>query len=303
MNTLRISNESLILDILEPEACPGSRFDRTGWIRQVQLVNGGHTFCMAEKEEGGEEGADELTGGSGLCGEFGLTEAIGYEETGPGGSFPKLGIGLLERDSKADYDFQHPYPVSVPYEVSVFLEQHRVAFTVYSKDCRGYAALLHKEIALKESAVRIKYRLTNVGTRSIRTTEYVHNFMGVNGCPIGPDYSLRVGFPMVMKRMEEHYTPHILRFNHVRNEIMFAEKAEREFYCQLSGLHGNEAGAWWELRHSPSGVGVRETASFPLDYFALWGTKHTVSPEMFIRLEVEPGESAAWSRSYDFFTG
>jgi len=199
MTTVRISNESLILDILEPEACPGSRFDRTGWIRQVQLVNGGHTFCMEEKEEGMEE----QTGGSGLCGEFGLAEAIGYEEIGPRGSFPKLGVGILERESEADYDFQHPYRVRTPYEVSVFLEQDRVAFTVYSKDCRGYAALLHKEITLKGTAVQIGYRLTNVGTRSIRTTEYVHNFMGINHCPIGPDYSLKVGFPMVMKRMEE----------------------------------------------------------------------------------------------------
>lgn len=297
MNTMRISNESLILDILEPEACPGSRFDRTGWIRQIQLVNGGVTFCMAEKE-----GADEQAGGSGLCGEFGLTEAIGYEEIGPGGTFPKLGVGLLQRDSEGEYDFQHPYNVSTPYEMSVFLEQDRVAFTVYSMDCRGYAALLHKEITLKESAVQIEYRLTNLGTRNIRTTEYVHNFMGINGCPIGPDYSLRVGFPMVMKRMEESYTPYLLRFNHVHNEIMFAGKAKGEFYCQLLGLQAEEeAGAWWELRHLPSGAGVRETASFPLDYFALWGTKHTVSPELFFRIEAAAGETAAWSRCYEFF--
>lgn len=45
---IRIENEILIVEIAEAGQYDGSRFDWTGFIRQVTLKQGSHTFCAYE---------------------------------------------------------------------------------------------------------------------------------------------------------------------------------------------------------------------------------------------------------------
>ncbi|MFD1908517.1 hypothetical protein ACFSQ7_37740 [Paenibacillus rhizoplanae] len=86
-----LSNGVLTVEIAEVGAYGGTRFDWTGFITGVTLEQGGHTFCVPESLVPGQG-----TGGIGLCNEFGISRAIGYEDAAAGEWFPKFGIGLLQ---------------------------------------------------------------------------------------------------------------------------------------------------------------------------------------------------------------
>ena len=60
---------------------------------------------------------------------------------------------------------------------------------------------------------------------------------------------------------------------------------------------------WWELRHLPSGVGVREQVTPGWSKLVLWGTERVVSAEAFVAIRLAPGESMEWRRDYTFFGG
>lgn len=147
----------------------GVRFDWNGFITQVTL-DGKHTFCVPEALEPGRG-----TGGCGLCGEFGIHDPLGYDETPIGEYFPKIGAGLLKRPDSEPYDFFRKYE-AVP------------------------------------------------NNSDITTT-----------------------------------------------------------------------------KTNTSGAGEKENNNFTVHKFALWGYKHVVSPETFVKIDLEPGTVQTWSREYEFF--
>jgi hypothetical protein len=288
-----LSNEFLEIEIAEVGAYSGSRFDWTGFITQVQLKNGGHTFCVMEKEV-----PLSSVEGTGICNEFGITEAVGYDESKVGEQFPKLGVGLLTKQEDAPYFFKKAYPIK-PYPIdTVYNQPHSIEYIVHPEDCRGYATKLTKKISLHDASLHIDYTLQNVGIQDIRTNEYTHNFIGINQLPMGPDYILKFSFPIEIELMKQNHTPDILRI--IGNEIHWNRIPEQEFYCKFKGVPNNEE-AYWELIHKKSGIGMREISHFPISVIAIWGTKHVVSPEFFIDIHLKPGEVQTWRRTYDFF--
>jgi len=87
---LTLKNDRLTVEIARPGSIyTGTRFDWTAFITQVTLDQT-HTFCVPESDQPGQG-----TGGVGLCNEFGIEQAIGYDAAHPGECFPKFGIGLL----------------------------------------------------------------------------------------------------------------------------------------------------------------------------------------------------------------
>jgi hypothetical protein len=288
-----LTNEFLEVEIADVGAYTGSRFDWTGFITQVTLKNLGHTFCVLEKPI-----PLSSIEGAGICNEFGLFEAIGFEETKAGEAFPKLGVGLLTKQDDNPYACSNAYPI-VPYSIETeYNLPHSIEYIVQPEDCRGYAAKLTKRISLHDSSLHIDYTLENVGIHDIQTNEYTHNFMGINQQPIGPDYSLSFSFPIEIEVMEPNYTPSILGIG--GNEVNWSGIPQQSFYCRLKGYPQNEA-VNWELIHPKSGAGMREVSDFSVSMIALWGTTHVVSPEVFIAIQLKQGEVQTWRRVYDFF--
>ena len=61
-----------------------------------------------------------------------------------------------------------------------------------------------------------------------------------------------------------------------------------------------EKGQFMRIRHIPTGVEVMEVDDFELCRSALWGMKHVIAPESFIRIDIAPGETQMWTRKYVF---
>ncbi|MGC9395635.1 MAG: hypothetical protein ACP5J4_12350 [Anaerolineae bacterium] len=294
-----LRSDRLTVEIAQPGSVyRGTRFDWTAFITQVTLDET-HTFCVPESLELGQG-----TGGIGLCGEFGIEEPVGYDDAQPGDPFPKLGIGLLARPDEQPYNFFRPYEIVAPFPIHVTSNATQATFTVEPLDCRGYAVRLTKMVTVEGAGLTIAYALENVGEKPVVTTEYVHNFMGIDGHAIGPDYRLRMPYTIGLAAQEGPFAErlkHMMAILDVQGgDIRCKTTPEHPFYCRPLGFAKTDA-AQWELLHEPTGVGMREYDDFAPARVAVWGEAHVISAEVFVLVNVQPGETQRWTRRYEFF--
>jgi len=316
-----LNSSRLILEIAPPgQAYHGARFDWTGFITQVTL-DGVHTFCGQESLQPERQGVVGL----GLCNEFGNEKPVGYNDARPGETFPKFGIGLLRRPDASDYSYMRSYELVQPFPVHLDSQPDRLSIVVEPVDCRGYAARLSRTILVKDNWLEIAYRLENTGAQPIDTHEYTHNFVCIDQQRPGPDYVIRLACPVELQNI----TPALRKLLPGRlskiapvflvdllinsmlkkglkpltiqgQEIGFRQAPEAMLYLRAARF-GFQEGPQWEIRLRSSGAGLREYDDFVPSRVAVWGDKHVVSAEAFIDLQLQPGESKAWSRRYEFF--
>ncbi|MCE9613044.1 MAG: hypothetical protein K8T26_02130 [Lentisphaerae bacterium] len=285
-----LCSEQLKVEIARPGTIyAGTRFDWTGLVTQVTL-DGKHRYCVPE-----DYGAWQGTGGSGLCNEFGIDRPIGYDDARPGEPFPKLGIGLLTRPDWPDYRFGTPHAIAQRFPVHVTAQEDAAVFTVDPLDCRGYAARLVKTLTIAGAQLEIAYQLENTGSRPIRTNEYGHNFVGFDGHAVGPAYVLSFPRPVVLDTEPARATILTVR----DHQIGWGGIPAEPFYCRLGGV-ARSASPQWDLLHQPSGAAMSESVNFAPSRVAIWGTSHVVSVEVFVEIDLAPGQAMTWTRRYAF---
>lgn len=313
-----LKTDRLTVEIVHPAGMSGTRFDWSAFITQVTLDGGAtgvaHTYCVTGVPEPGQG-----SGGTGLCNEFGIEEPIGYDEAAVGECFPKLGIGLLikpeivpEEELRrprgprgTGYNFSRPYEIAARFPIHVEATETQATFTVEPVACRGYAARVIKTVSVEVAGLTIAYALQNVGEKPIVTTEYVHNFIGIDGHAMGPDYRLSLPYDIAFPPPPPAFAQFAERMMAVLDiqggDIRCKATPEHPFYCRPLGFAKTDA-AQWELIHEPSGVGLREFDDFTPARVAVWGREHVISAEVFVPVDVQPGETQRWTRRYEFFT-
>ncbi len=287
-----LSNNILKLEIQKPgEKYHGSRFDWTGQIIQIIYKNR-HSFCSNESQL--SENEDKL--GRGLYNEFGIDKPIGYDDCKPGEQFPKIGIGMLKKESNEHYNFFHTYQI-IPANFNYIFSDNSITFYAETGIVNGYGFKLAKEIHLNASCFSIHYELFNTGTKAILTNEYVHNFLSVNNQLIDKSYQLK--FSAHLNLAGEIVNP---ENKVVINEkaISFTDKVQEEFFFSEM-MPVKENGASWKLENEIEKIGIEEKVDFTPKRINLWGKKHVVSPEIFFEINVEPGRSISWKRDYRIY--
>lgn len=284
-----LKNKDLEMRIDDPlEGYQSSRFDWTGKV--VALDFKGKPLLVSEREDG----AHGERMGSGLYNEFGMNSPLGFEETLMGDWFHKIGVGLLRKEEE-HYHFGTSYPIQ-PATFAVAQESNRVVIDCISEQYNGYAYRLKKTFELREQGFLIQYSLENTGDKAILTEEYVHNFVAINQKSIGAAYSLKFRFPLQSACFGETVNPEE-KVVIGQDEITFKGALEEEFF--FSNLNGSEqVEGQWELMHREENVTIRETTNIPSSLVNLWGKKHVISPEIFIALNIQPGQQKRWERRY-----
>jgi len=290
-----LENSMLRLTIEEPGLVyKNSRFDWTGNISQILFENK-FTFCSAETTKE----FDSKRHGQGLYNEFGIVKPIGYDDCAVGEKFPKIGVGLLTKKNNDAYNFLTAYEID-PFDIQIEKGKEWIKYTVIPKDCRGYSTKLIKKIGLSGNSFTIDYVLENTGTQNIQTNEYCHNFIAINRSDIDEHYTLRVPCeiikPSSMIEAVNHENAVILN----TNSVNFNFTPEKDFfYSPLTEFH-SENGEW-EITHDSIGVGMKENTDFIPEIMNVWGSKHVISPELFIKIDLEPGQKLKWRRNYKFY--
>jgi hypothetical protein len=287
--TFKIYSNRLAVELAYPGSSiqKGARFDLSGQVVQV-VLDGKHVFCAPESMD-----ENRGSGGLGLCNEFIDTTHTMYNEVGSGEKFPKMGVGLLTRESGGDYFFMTHYE-KTPYPMEVSINEESAQFTVLPAECMGFAARLEKKVSVHSNQLQIDYVFENAGQRPIEVVEYNHNFVCIDHHDVGPDYRFTLPYDVKLDKC-----PEVLSVD--GGEITWKGVPEQAFFCMPEGFAG-VAPHSWEVVHEPSGVGMREIDDFPVDHLALWGMSHVVSAEVFIKVSLNPGESHKWSRRYEFFS-
>ena len=291
-----LSNSRLKVEIDKPGSIyKGTRFDYTGFIRQITLDNI-HTFC-------GNESTDLCVShktGAGLSNEFGIDKPIGYENCPVGRKFMKIGVGLLTRDSFESYSFYKKYSL-LPADIETnVLDSDAVLFSCNIGETRGFSTFLKKKISITENNLKIQYTLFNSGVEDIITNEYCHNFLAINNSPISSSYTLELPFLIDQKKFRELVNPQkVMQIG--SNIISWNGIPESDFFISSLGSFKKNAFSWRLLQNDLK-LSVSESLFPKASQLNLWGAGHTVSPEMFFEINLKPGENVSWERQFSFNT-
>jgi hypothetical protein len=268
-----------------------SRFDWTGKIVNLKFQN--RLLSSVENPYG----ENEHNLGKGLYNEFGIDYALGFDDAPIGGWFHKIGVGLLKKEDNK-YHISKTYKIK-PAEFKITAQANALFIHCTSEIINGYGYVLKKEIVLKNTGFTINYELENTGEKDIITDEYVHNFTLINNERIGTNYVLKFPFQLKPARFEETVNP---EQKVIIGETDLKFKAGPEVPFFFSNLSGDEmVDAQWELTNLESNIGMSETGSFKTNKVNVWGAPHVISPELFFKIALKPGQSAEWSRYYEVY--
>jgi len=287
-----LKNKNLEIQIDFPlENYNFSRFDWTGKIADVKFKN----ISLSSVEDPNCQNEDFF--GKGFYNEFGIDTALGFDDAEIGEWFHKIGVGVLKKED-SQYAFNKPYEIK-PAKFQINVNEDSVLISCISTSVNGYSYELQKEIEIQETGFAIKYYLKNTGEKVIHTDEYVHNFIAMNKNFIGKNYNLNFSFELKPEFFGEIVNTELAVIIE-ENRIQFnSPPNEQFFFSNLSG--GKSVEAAWELINQKTKIGIRENANFQTNKVNLWGWKHVISPELFLVINIAPGESTEWIRNYEVF--
>jgi len=289
-----ISNKRLTVEIVNPNVesiYRGPRFEWSGMVSQVTL-DGKHTFCRAASQH------DPIVDGVGLAEE--ASEPLGFNEVGADGEFVKLGVGVLRRVNREPYGFWKKYPVVDAPAFSVKTQKRSITHVQTVSGPRGWAYRYTKTVALHKDdpVLTISHGLENIGTKPIKTTQYNHNFLLFNAAPIGPDYSMTLGFDPVTAEGTDFRG--IVELD--GNTLLYPKVYEgKPLFVPIKGHNGLVEQNRIVVENRAFGTGVRIEGDFPLEKVYFFTTPQMICPEPFIAIRIEPGQTQQWTRKYTFF--
>jgi len=270
----------------------GTRFDWSGIIARVEYKD--HSFYAPWRFPHDPVGHDFVTG---PAEEFGMDNPSGWDEVGPGGSFVKVGVGLLRKGDEEEYTFHGQYEIIRAGEWDVEYGKDWVEFRQDFVGERGWAYKYKKRIELDEAGFSIAHWMENSGEKTIDINHYNHNFTSIDDVPYGPDYS--VTFPF------EAPEPKDIRDNGVAfyrgNEIDVVEPLDdQSLWVQVYAGEGPVEYNAGTIRCDKTGAAVHFKGDVPIIKYNFWSVETAACPEPFIRIHLAPGEAQEWTNDYTF---
>lgn len=264
-----------------------TRFEWSGMV--WQLTYKGHTYFNEVKNFTPHDPTANEHGMS-LAEEFGIGagKAIPprFTEAQPGETFMKIGCGLLEKLPEGErYQHLGKYPLIEPGVWSTNSGDMWIEFQHRLHDNYGFAYTYTKRMELLPGrpVLAISHTLENTGTKQITTVQYCHNFIDIDSTPIGPDYRLDFAFtPKTRNQMNGT--------EHRGNSLIFTREVERAIFAVYEGFGDSPADGTVVLRNLKTGAAVEIGGDFPLSGFNFWTDGQVISPELFVSIDIAPGE-------------
>jgi len=290
----------------------GLRFSPVANIIQVRL--NGLEFCYSPVNGGA------LTYLGGLPMEFDIGQESfqpdppGYNEGSNGSPFLKIGVGILRRNSSA-YNFSSSYPVVELAQITTTWQRDRARFVqTLSGTANGYSCRLEEDVIVKNNSIILKYVLTNTGSKSFTTEQYLHNFLTFSQTSVGPDYRVYFPYDITASPLLTLWQPPV--FGQVGRTPGFIDNNPPMVGLENMVLYTKTISSvpkTWIYKPDdylgPDTIAVEQSAigrrviidsSIRSAYVGIWTTSYQVSPEQFLIITVAPGEHAEFTRTYKF---
>jgi hypothetical protein len=312
-----LSNGQLRVKVYLPDAKNGfyrsTRFDWSGAIGSLKYK--GHEYYAPWFQkidpvvydlgyEGNDVTSAPFTAMVGPAEEFQTSgRALGWDEAKPGGTFIKIGVGVLRKpNDNANYDHSKPYEIVDSGKWTVKKTRNSVEFVQEVADASsGYGYRYTKILRLVKGKAQmtLEHTLANTGTRAIESTVYNHNFLVLDNQPPGPDFAITFPFQLQARRAPTKDLGELRG-----NQIVYLKTLEGKERMSTAVAGFSDSPKDYDIRveNRKLGVGVRTTADRPLSSVALWSIKTVLAVEPFIAMKIEPKGQFAWKLTYDYYT-
>ena len=285
---LTICSDRLTAQVVVPGSAAYGRA-RFNWNCFVDSLVLDGKYQLAEPEQ--RIASRYSSGGAGLCSEY--IQANVQEETPIGEKWPHMGSGYLIREQDP-FHFSKTYAVD-PFATTYKASENAVDFTTEAVLCQGYAYREEKSVRVESNTITISTTLKNTGGKPIIAQEYNHNFLSINGEPVGPHYKLLL--PQFMN-VESIAEGGCLVGGKDYLTWSGAPADKNRFYNRLDHVNPVKAPYTWMLVHENVPITIRENDDFIPLRAAVWGVEHCICAEIFIDIHVEPGQIKTWNRTW-----
>lgn len=291
---------ALYLVVFLPDATQGyyraERFDWSGVIGCASYK--GHTYWGKWFSRYDPRVNDSITG---PVEEFRPPEgAQGYDAAQPGGTFVKIGVGVLRKTSAAPYHFGDSYPIVDNGQWKVHVGKRSITFQQRLASPNGIRYIYIKKLILSRdgSMLTLSHRLKNLGANTLVTDVYDHDFFMLDGQPTGPGFVLHLAFAPVPQ------TPLEPRATVKGHDIVYLKELQpKEMAASYITGYGNTASDYdIRLDNRKAHIGIEQTGTMPIFRFYLWSIRTTVCPEVYAHLDILSGHSEKWEIHYHFLT-
>jgi hypothetical protein len=314
--TAEITNGEIRAKLYLPDVKNGfyrsTRFDWSGLIASLEYKGHNYYGPWFEKidpkiRDFGYVGPDvvvsPISASMGPAEEF-MTDGkpLGWDEAKPGGTFIKIGIGVLRRPDAADYDRLREYEIVDNGKWTVRKTADSVEFTHEVADnSTGYGYTYRKVVRLTQGKPQmvIAHSLKNTGKRQIQTSFYNHNFLVLDQQPPGPDFSITFPFQIQARRMPAKALGEIRG-----NRIVYlkALAGEERFSTSFQGFSQSPSDYDTRIENAKVGAGMRIRGDRPLSNVVLWSIRTNVSVEPYHTMTIDTGKEFTWNLTYDYYT-
>lgn len=296
-----IANSWLRVNLYLPDAEKGyyraTRFDWSGVIQSLRF--NGHEYFGPRLPQ-----HDPLVHNSISGPVESFSANLGYAEAKPGGSFVRLGVGILEKpaDPNLRPAFSATYKVLDAGTWRVTKGRDWIEFVQKVPNRTGYGYVYTKRIQLApdKPEMIIFHTLENTGSNAIDTTQVNHNFLMMDRQPSGPGFAVRFPFEPRITSVEGDSQVLAARGNEL--VVLKELQGEDSALATVRGYGPIVKHYDISVENRNSGAGVRITANRPLMSLRVYVIRGSVAPEPFIRLQIPPGNTEKWETRYSFYT-
>lgn len=297
-----ISNGLIKAKLLLPDPEKGyyraTRFDWSGQISDLEYK--GHTYFGNWNPSPYDPKLHDAI--MGPVEEF-LTQGkgLGYDEAKIGGTFIKIGVGVIRKPEERRFGQFKTYEIADPGKWSIRKHNDSVEFTQTVNDpASGYAYQYTKTVRLAKGKplLLLDHKLKNTGKKAIVSDSYEHNFYMIDQQPVGPDIVVRFPF-------EVHATDKLNGFAETRGkEFVYLKELQKGQSAQsnLTGYSTDAKDYNIVEENLKTGAGVRQTCDRPIVRINYWSIRSTACPEAYIHMDVAPGKTFTWKIAYEFYT-
>ena len=309
--TAEISNGQIKAKVYLPDAKNGfyrsTRFDWSGAIGALEYK--GHNYYgpwfkkITDVYDFGYEGDDVIsapfTAMVGPSEEYGV---LGYDEAKVGGTFIKVGVGVLRKTEEPRYDHSKTYEIVDGGKWTVKKHKDSIDFEhAVSDSASGYGYLYRKTVRLVKGEPRmlIEHSLKNTGPKPIQSNVYNHNFLVLDNQPPGPDFEITVPFEIKPRREPNKELGEIRG-----NRIVYLKTLTGKDRMTTSFQGFSDSPKDYDIRieNKKVGAGMRITGDRPLSNVGYWSIKTVMAIEPYNALSIAPSVEFTWNINYEYYT-
>lgn len=291
-----ISNGQLSAVLYLPDAThgyyQGTRFDWAGVVPSLKYQ--GHQYFGQWFEKYDPKTHDAIMG---PVEEF--LPPLGYDEAKTGGTFVRIGVGLLRKPEEKEFRRFYTYDIVDPGKRSIRKHADSVEFRHEVSDATsGYAYQYQKTVRLTKGKPELvlEHILKNTGHKSISTEVYDHNFFMIDGQPTGPEMSVKFPWDLQASGNRE-----VLDLKGSTLTYSRPQTKSDTVMAEFKGYNDTAKDFDFRIENKKTGAGVHITADRPLAKVLFWSIPTVLCPEPYIKIDVAPGQEFTWRIVYDFY--